>query len=217
MEGESPAGVDWSLAGLQELLRSEKYIGDEMYLYVSEVLQVNIHVLFGTAGPDGLLPYSSTGCRFPISIFIVAVGKPGTGRHYELLTVYQNSDGRPLRLVPPERQTPQTITQFQATAPIMIAYRSFELYRKIFASFKTIYEKYAVALEAGVTDPVLYSDLDGMIEAGKDIYEKSYSDMLDASTGSIERDVISSLENSLQDITELEKRAVSSVYRAVQQ
>lgn len=203
--------IDYSLPVLQQLLRSDEYIGDELYQYVSEVLGVNIHVMFGASGPEGLLPYHSTKYRYSDNIFIVAVGSPGAGRHYELLTIYQNSDMRPLSSVPEAERTPVTSTQFKTLHPLVIAFRSLQLYRAIFAALKTIYRQYSIAIQAGIDDDKLYSDLDEMIRSGKQIYTDAYNNMLKASSGDTSTDIVSTMNEHLKSMQVLERRAVSMV------
>jgi len=208
--GEDPFDdFDYSLKGLQMLLRSNSYIGDELYAYASEDAKVNIHVLFGY--PDqGALPYVSTGFDHPDNIFILAVGGPGQQRHYELLSVYRNSDGRPLASVPAGEQQPIHAFRFGMYDPLVIAFQSLEIYQRISASLKTMYDKYAALQQRGVTDQGVYSNLREMIEGGKRIYQAAYLNMLSATAGDTTVDNVSALRRNEQDINVLRDRAVAA-------
>jgi hypothetical protein len=200
--------LDFSLAGLQRLLNSNEYIGSELYQYVSEDIQANIHVLFGSGAPYGLMPFESTGFDFPINLFLIAVGGTLGNRHYELLAVNRNSDGRILTTVPDQEKSPIYQTHFNNVDPFVFAFRCLEVYRKIFSSLKSIYEKYRLVLQKGIQDEAMYYELDQTVAEGKKLYESVYPYMILVSGGDMSVDYVRYFDQILKSMEILQDRAV---------
>jgi hypothetical protein len=75
-------GIDYSIHGLERLFNSFKELGDEVYGFVSDVLNVDIYVLRAT--PDDLYPHVSTK---EVGVVRNAVVIIGNKYHYEVLAV----------------------------------------------------------------------------------------------------------------------------------
>lgn len=80
-------GVDYSLSGLQALFNSDNYLGDEVYQYISDALNVDIYVLRGTI--NDLYPHLNTRQEDRLRAAIVIMGNT---EHYEVVAL-QQSDG----------------------------------------------------------------------------------------------------------------------------
>jgi hypothetical protein len=78
--------VDYSLEGLQKLLRSTRFIGDELYKLVGESLGVDIYIIRGTN--RNLFPHTNTTEAYRRRRSIVVMGQ---GAHYETIAIM--SDG----------------------------------------------------------------------------------------------------------------------------
>ncbi len=78
-------GVDYSLTGLQRLLNSTEYLGDETYPIVAEILGINIYVLRATV--DGLQPNMRMRTGQGQTIIIA-----GNDVHFEVVAVDNGSE-----------------------------------------------------------------------------------------------------------------------------
>lgn len=75
-------GIDYSISGLQRLFNSASYLGDEVYAFVSDALNVDIYVLRATK--QDLYPHINTKIQGINRNGIVIVGNT---YHYEVLAV----------------------------------------------------------------------------------------------------------------------------------
>lgn len=75
-------GIDYSLPGLQKLLKSSDSLGDELYKVIGEALEVDIYILRGTS--KDLSPYINTSERDRSRRSVVIMGQ---GAHYETIGI----------------------------------------------------------------------------------------------------------------------------------
>jgi hypothetical protein len=75
-------GVDYSLSGLQRLLNSTNYLGDEIYTYISEILNIDIYILRATN--TDLYPHINTHQPDVNRNAIIIVGNT---EHYEVVAL----------------------------------------------------------------------------------------------------------------------------------
>lgn len=75
-------GVDYSLKGLQALINSSATLGDEIYQYISDSLQIDIYVLRATK--DDLYPHLTTSRK---NIKRRSIIIAGNSVHYEVIAV----------------------------------------------------------------------------------------------------------------------------------
>lgn len=87
--------IDFSLKGLQELLDSNLYVGDEVYAYTAEQLNLDITILLVTSSDITVL--SSTrnngNGKSKYTVYIA-----GNGEHYEPIGILKPIDNDPTRL-----------------------------------------------------------------------------------------------------------------------
>lgn len=79
--------VDFSLSGLQRLFNSYSYLGDEVYQYISDVLDVDIYILRATS--EDIFPHINT--RNP-KISRNGIVIVGNSYHYEVVAVETNGE-----------------------------------------------------------------------------------------------------------------------------
>lgn len=79
-------GVDYSLSGLQYLFNSLNYLGNEVYAYVADVLNIDVYVLLATQ--VDLQPIFSSRRPGVVRDGIVIIGNT---EHYEVLAVSTNN------------------------------------------------------------------------------------------------------------------------------
>lgn len=91
--------VDYSFQGLVNLWNSNKYLGNESYAFIADILDVDIYILYGTK--KDLYPISSTKIRnIDNKNSIVVVGNKS---HYETLGI------KDFMLFPPQHEFVQTL------------------------------------------------------------------------------------------------------------
>jgi hypothetical protein len=113
-------GVDYSLAGLQRLFNSDYYLGQEIYEFISEILNIDVYIFLATR--EDLVHLSNTRRHGVQRNAVVVIGNT---YHYEVLAV-DTLAGQPE--TPGQRKTGGFQTLFPPDDPFIQAIiRQFDL------------------------------------------------------------------------------------------